>query len=136
MTTLTAGRHGTSTIASRFTSCTSTVPLNARSVSLASYTSSTLTLAQVRALSALSLHHHGHPCGCCLFTLTSFFYLFTFLLSAFFFPFFHLSDEQQLELNKKIMENLCDSANNGGEGTNDLIGPLLLQEPCRGPGRG
>ena len=26
-------------------------------------------------------HHHGHPCGCCLFDLTSSFYLFAFLLS-------------------------------------------------------
>ena len=60
-------------------------------------------LAQVRALSAFSLHHHGHPCGCYLFDLTSSFYLFTFLLSDFLSPFFHLSDEQQPELNKKIM---------------------------------
>ena len=37
------------------------------------------------------------------------------------FFFFHLSDEQQPELNKKIMENLCDSANNGGEGTYDVF---------------
>ena len=44
-----------------------------------------------------------------------------FLLSVFLFPFFHLSDEQQPELNKKIMENLCDSANNGGEGTYDVL---------------
>ena len=72
-----------------------------------------------------------------------------FLLSVFLFPFFHLSDEQQPELYKKIMENLCDSANNGGEGTYDvfylptgyeaqrpclqrapeIIGPPLLQDP-------
>ena len=58
-------------------------------------------------------HHHGHPCGCCLFDLTSSFYLFAFLLSVFLFPFFLLSDEQQPELNKKIMENLCNSASNG-----------------------
>ena len=44
-----------------------------------------------------------------------------FLLSVFLFPFFHLSDEQQPELNKKIMENLGDSANNGGEGTYDFL---------------
>ena len=44
-----------------------------------------------------------------------------FLLSVFLFPFFHLSDEQQPELNKKIMENLCDSANNGCEGTYDVL---------------
>ena len=39
--------------------------------------------------------------------------LLSLLLSVFFFPFFHLSDEQQPELNKKIMENLRDSANKG-----------------------
>ena len=72
-------------------------------------------------------HHHGHPCGCCLFDLTSSFYLFTFLLSVFLFPFFHLSDEQQPELNKKIMENLCDSAINGCEGTYDVL--YLPTEP-------
>ena len=31
-------------------------------------------------------HHHGHPCGCCLFDLISSFYLFTFVLSVFLFP--------------------------------------------------
>ena len=66
-------------------------------------------------------HHHGHPCGCCLFDLTSSFYFFAFLLSVFLFPFFHLSDEQQPELNKKIMESLCDSATNGCEGTYDVL---------------
>ena len=43
------------------------------------------------------------------------------LLSFFLFPFFHLSDEQQPELNKKIMENLCYSATNGSEGTYDVL---------------
>ena len=44
----------------------------------------TLTLAQVRALSALhSRPSSCHPCGCCLFDLTSSFYLFAFLLSFF-----------------------------------------------------
>ena len=66
-------------------------------------------------------HHHGHPCGCCLVDLTFSFYLFAFLLSVFLFSFFHLSDEQQPGLNKKIMENLCDSATNGGEGTYDVL---------------
>ena len=62
------------------------------------------------------------PCGCCLFDLIlSTFYFPAFLLSIFLFPFFHLSDEQQPELNKKFMENLCDSANNGGEGTYDVL---------------
>ena len=62
-----------------------------------------------------------HPCERYLFDLTSSFYLSAFLLSIFLFSFFHLSDEQQPELNKKIMENLCDSANNGGEGTYDVL---------------
>ena len=39
----------------------------------------------------------------------------------FLFPFFHLSFEQQPQLNNKIIENLCDSANNGGEGTYDVL---------------
>ena len=61
-------------------------------------------------------HHHGHPCGC-LFDLTySTFYFQTVLLS-----FFLLSDEQQPELNKKIMKNLRYSATNGGEGTYDVL---------------
>ena len=68
-----------------------------------------------------SLHHHGHPCGCCLFDLISSFYLFAFFLSFFLFPFFHLSDEQQPELGKGVMEYLCDSATNGGEGTYDVL---------------
>ena len=67
------------------------------------------------------------PCERYLFDLTSSFYLLAFLLSIFLFPFFHLSDEQQPELNKKIMENLCDSANNGSEGTYDVLYlPTLL----------
>ena len=48
-------------------------------------------------------------------------YFLAFLLSVFLFPFFHLSVEQQPELNKKIMENLCDSATDGGEGTYDVL---------------
>ena len=47
-----------------------------------------------------------------LFVSTYTLHFTAFLLSVFLFPFFHLSDEQQPELNKKIMENLCDSANN------------------------
>ena len=78
-------------------------------------------------------HHHGHPCGCCPFDLTSSFYLFAFLLSSFLFPFFHLSDEQQPELNKKIMENLRYSATNGGEGTCDV---LYLPTPSKSSQRG
>ena len=79
-------------------------------------------LAQVRALSALSLHHHGHPCERSLFTLIlSTLYLFAFLLSVFLFPFFHLSDEQQPELYKKDMESLRHFAANWGEDTCDLL---------------
>ena len=52
-----------------------------------------------------------------------------FLLSFFLFPFFHLSDEQQPELNKKIMENLCNSATNGSEGTNDVLYLPTVYEP-------
>ena len=74
----------------------------------------TLTLAQV--LCALS---HPSPCHTrewlSLFDSTYSTLNFpAFLLSVFLFPFFHFSDEQHPELNKKIMENLCDSANNGG----------------------
>ena len=43
------------------------------------------------------------------------------VLSVFLFPFCHLSDEQQPELTKKIMENLCDPANNGSEDTYDVL---------------
>ena len=63
-----------------------------------------------------------HPCGRCLFDSTySTFYFPAFLLSVFLFPFFHLSDEQQPELNKKIMENLRHSAANGSEDTYDVL---------------
>ena len=63
-----------------------------------------------------------HVSGCFLFDSTySTFYFPAFLLSFFLFPFFHLSDEQQPELNKKDMENLCDSATNGGEDTYDVF---------------
>ena len=58
---------------------------------------------------------------CDLFTLNCTLCFLAFLLSVFLFPFFHLSDEQQPELNKKIKENLCDSAANGGEGTYDVF---------------
>ena len=52
-----------------------------------------------------------------------------FLLSVFFFPFFHLSDEQQPDLDKKIMENLCDSANKGSEDTYDFLNLHAGYEP-------
>ena len=58
---------------------------------------------------------------CDLFILNSTLYFSAFLLSVVLFPFFHLSDEQQPELNKKFMENLRDSATNGGEGTYEVL---------------
>ena len=60
--------------------------------------------------------------------LHSSFYLFTFLLSVFLFPVFHLSYEQHPELNK-IMENLCDSANNRGDGTCDVLHLPTCRDP-------
>ena len=91
MTTLTTGRHSTSTIAWRFTTCTSTNSSTERAhVVLFLAHLITLTLAQVRALSALSLHHHGHPRERSLFTLIhSTLHFPAFLLSFFLFPFFH-----------------------------------------------
>ena len=69
-------------------------------------------------------HLHGHPRERSVFDLTfSSLYFTAFLMSFFLSPFFYLSDEQQPELNQKIMENLWNSAN-GGEGT--LRRPLPL----------
>ena len=66
--------------------------------------SSTLTLAQVRALSALHSPPSSRP-SMWLLSLRLDFLLLLFGL--------HFSDdEQQSDLNKKIMENLCDSATN------------------------
>ena len=56
-----------------------------------------------------------------LFDLISTLYFPSFLLSFFLFSFFHLSDEQQPELNKNIMENLRYSVTNGCEGTYDVL---------------
>ena len=71
-----------------------------------------------------------HPCERCLFDSTySTFYFPAFLLSVFLFTFFHLSDEQQPELNKKIMEHLCNSATNGSEGTYDALYLATGYEP-------
>ena len=82
------------------------------------------------ALARTSFHLLGHPRERSLFTLIlSTLYFLAFLLSVFLFPFFHLSDEQQPELNKKIMENLCDSATNGGEGTYDVLYLPIGYEP-------
>ena len=58
-------------------------------------------------------------------------YFSAFLLSV---PFFHLSDEQQPELNKKDMEILCNSANKGGEDTYDFLYlPHIFQARVEGP---
>ena len=83
----------------------------------------TLTFGSSSSLARTSLTviHMPSMCATSFFTLNSTLYFPAFLLSVFLFPFFHLSDEQQPELNKKIMENLCDSANNGGEGTYDVL---------------
>ena len=91
----------------------------ARTVLFFVYTSSILTLAQVRAFSAL----HSRPSSSLSMWLLSLLLDFLFLplrfpRVPFLCPFFHLSDEQQPE--KKIMENLCDTATNGGEGTYDV----------------
>ena len=74
--------------------------------------------------------HLSHPSPChtrewlSLFDSTySTLYFPAFLLSVFLFPFFHLSDEQQPELNKKDMENLRHSAANEGEDTYDVFIP-------------
>ena len=154
MTRMTSTRC-TSTIAWRFTTCTPTSTFtecaHARIVSSALYTSSILTLAQVRALSAL--HSRPSPWSSMWLSLRfdlHSFYFSAFLLSFFLSPFFYLSDEQQPELNQKIMENLRNSAANGGEGTYDVLylstgyepnghdfnklqnssAPPLLQDPC------
>ena len=96
------------------------IPLSARMHARLHFLwSSILTFGSSWVLLLLHLHHHGHPCGC-LFDLTSSLNLFAFLQSIFLFPFFHLSDEQRPELNEKIMDNLCDSATNGCQGTYDV----------------
>ena len=70
-----------------------------------------------------------HPCVRWLFLFDSPYsthYFPAVLLSVFLFTFFHLSDEQQPELDKKDMENQCDSAHNGGEDTNSVTANRLL----------
>ena len=107
-----ANDDGEDTATAHFTAC---VALHnwARARSPVPCTFITLTLAQVESC----LHFTPSPWSSTwlsLFDSTySTLYFSTFLLSVFFFPFFHLSDEQQPEVNKKIMENLCDSTNKG-----------------------
>ena len=63
------------------------------------------------------------PCPHLIYiSLTRLTLLYTSQLSScpFLSPFFHLSDEQQPELNQRIMENLRYSATNGGEDTYDV----------------
>ena len=122
MTTLTTGPQSKSTTAWRFTTCTSTNSSTERAhvvLFLAHFI--TLTLAQVWVL------HLSHPSPCHTREWLSLWLdllhslLPAFLLSVFLFPFYHLSDEQQPKLNKKFMENLHNSANNGGEDTYDFF---------------
>ena len=121
MTTEMTTLHRTSPLAWRFTTCTPTSTFtecaHARIVSSASYISSILTLAQVRALSALHHdHHHGHPRERCLFTLISSLYFPVFLPSLFLHLFLFLS-------NKKFMANLYNSAKEGVDTTDVLSFP-------------
>ena len=75
-------------------------------------------------LSAFHSHLLFHPCVRWLFLSPySTLYFPAFLSSV---PFFHLTDEQQSELDKKDMENQCDSAHNGGEDTNSVTANRLL----------
>ena len=123
MTTLTTGRHSTSTIAWRFTTCTFTNSSTERAhvvLFLAPFV--TLTLAQVRALSALHSRPSSWPSMWLLSLRLDFLLLpLRFPPVLFPLPFFHLSDEQQPELNKKFMENLRNSATKGSEGTYDVL---------------
>ena len=117
---MTTRMTSTSTIAWRFTTLTSTSTecTHARIVSpsLNIHTHIDSSSSLVRTPSTC------HPCERCLFDSTySTFYFPAFFLSVFLFPFFHLSYEQQLELNMKIMENLCHSAANGSEDTFDVL---------------
>ena len=110
MTTLTTGRHSTSTIAWRFTTCTSTNSSTERAhvvLFLAHFHHTHVWLKFEPCPHSTHNHHHGHPCGCCLFDLTSSFYLFAFLLSVFLSLFFHLSDEQQSELKTRRSWKTC-----------------------------
>ena len=115
MTTL----HRTSPLACRFTTCTPTSTFtecaHARIVSSASYISSILTLARVRALSAL----HSRPSTCVRslhLDLRSLYFLLLFLPSLFLFLFLFLT-------NKKFMANLYNSAKEGVDTTDVLSFP-------------
>ena len=119
MTTLMTSTHCTSTTAWRFTTLTST--------------STECTYARIVSPSLIIHTHFGSSSSFVRTPLTTklwpsmwslrldFFLLLLRLLSVFFFPLFHLSDEQQPELNKKTLENVCDPATNGGDGTYDVF---------------
>ena len=107
--------HRTSTIAWRITTCTEFARIVSQSL--------IITLTFMAQAESCTFHPISTPSTwLSLFDSTySTLYFSAFLLSVFLFPFFHLSDEQQPELNKKFMENLHNSANNGGEGTYDVL---------------
>ena len=118
MTTEMTTLHRTSPLAWRFTTRTPTSTFtecaHARIVSSASYISSILTFAQVRALSAL---HPRVIHVCDLFTLIfSALYFPVFLPSLFLFFFLFLT-------NKKFMANLYNSAKEGVDTTDVLSFP-------------
>ena len=115
----------TSTIAWRITTCTEPARIVSQSLII------TLTFH-----GSSWVLHLSHPSPChtrewlSLFDSTfSALHFFTFLLSIFLFPFFHLSDEQQPELYKKNMENLRHSAANESEDTYDVFNSPTGYEP-------
>ena len=126
MTTEMTTLHRTSPLAWRFTKCTPTSTFtecaHARIVSSASYISSILTLAQVRALSAL--HSRPSTCHPCVrsprFDLRSLYFL-LFLPSLFLFFFLFLT-------NKKFEANLYNSAKEGVD-TTDVLSFTTKKKP-------
>ena len=73
MTTRMTSTHCTSTIAWRFTTLTSTSTecAHARVVSLSLIIHTHFWLKFEPCPHSTHDHHHGHPCGCCLFAFTS-----------------------------------------------------------------
>ena len=105
MTTLT---HRTSTIAWRITTCTEPARIVSQSL--------IITLTYMAQAESCTFHLISIPSMCAL-VVSLWLDLLHFLLLSLppvcsLLP--HLSDEQQPELYKKDMANLCDSANNGG----------------------
>ena len=125
MTTLT---HRTSTIASRITTCIERARIVSQSL--------IITLTFMAQAESCTFHTISMPSIIALDVSLWLDLLHSLLLSLpLVCPFFHLSDEQQLELYKKDMENLRNYANNGGEGTYDVLylrtgcGPKLMTSP-------